>query len=176
LAAGAASVHACGDHSFAAIGQHHQQLHTAVPAQPANTLNTWPSSASRHRITLTWAPPFTATHPPSDPQAHTPVTGSMHHRAGDQDRVAFVQARQHRPQIQPHPPGQARGQPQHLLLAARTRQPPRVQPRDHRLPIDGPPDRTITKSPAEFHRDAQEILTTKPPGVPNQQLNGSLIP
>jgi hypothetical protein len=103
-----------------------------------------------------------------------PVASSVQHRHRGQHRVILIQAGHRLAQIDRHPAGDARGDPQHPPLTATARQNPRFQRAGRRLEVDRRQHGAASDFLAEFHSYFQEILTVKPRAVADQQINRSL--
>jgi len=98
----------------------------------------------------------------------------MQHRHRGQTGVVLIKAGHHFPQIDRHPLGDARGDPQHPPLTARARQRASLQRARRRCEVDRRHLPAAEYLLARLHRDCKEILAGKPRTVPDQQLNSRL--
>ena len=98
----------------------------------------------------------------------------MQHRRRGQNGVILIKAGHRLPQINRHPLGDARGDPQYPPLTARARQHPRLQRARRRHEVDRRHLLAAEYLPAGFHSDCEKIRTEKPTAVPDQQINSRL--
>ena len=91
-------------------------------------------------------------------------------RRRDQSNIARVQARQHRAEIDRSTRGQARGDPQHLLLAGRAKKPAGVRRRQRCFPIDQRHHAVAGQPGDRLHEPSYEIVTHQPAAMADQQL------
>jgi hypothetical protein len=102
------------------------------------------------------------------------MTGSVQYGLGDQDDIGLIQPRHRVPQVQRDPISDARGDPQDLRFAVRTRQPPRPKRRHHRRPVDERHRRAVGDALAGLDELANEITTQQPANMADQQPDSRL--
>jgi hypothetical protein len=157
------------DQRLAAVGQHQQQLQTAMPAHLAQllqplALERMADTSDHHRA-----------HRPTPSPARRPRRGGRPRAAPPWPpaRGCAVQAAHGIAQIHRAALGQARGQPQHARFAARARQPARLQ-RCHRASQSIHAIGVPSDSPRRLDEPVDEVGPFKPAAVADQQLNRSL--